>query len=78
MLTAIHRKDAMRLLRDKKPHRLRLWKISTGDILTYHQATYIGAYQRKGMTRLRLYPSNEIRAFRDFALFEIDNLKIYW
>lgn len=75
---SIHRKDAMRLLRDGKSHHLRLWKISTGDILTYRQAVYIGAHQRKGVIRVRLLPSKQIRAFREFALFEIDNLKIYW
>ena len=73
----IHRKEALRLLEDRQPHRLRLWKLSTGDILLYPQATCIGGFKRGGTHRVRLFPSGEIREFRDITLFEIDDMKIY-
>ena len=76
-LTAIHRKDAIRLLEDKHPHTLRLWKLSTGDILTYRNVTCVGGWNRRGIHRVRFPNSNLIREFRDVTLFEIDNLKIY-
>lgn len=73
----IHRKEALRLLEDKQMHKLRLWKISTGDILLYAQAMCIGGFKRGGTHRVRLHPSGEIREFRDITLFEIDDMKIY-
>lgn len=75
---SIHRADAIRLLEDGQPHKLRLWKIATGDILTYHAATFVGAHKKAGTHRVRLEPSGVIRAFRDVTLFEIDDLSIYF
>lgn len=73
----IHRKDALHLLEDRHPHRLRLWKLSTGDILVYGQAVCVGDFKRGGTHRVRLFPSGEVREFRDITLFEIDDMKIY-
>ena len=77
MNKAIHRNEAIRLLEDGRQHRLRLWKISTGDILAYNTATCIGVHKRRGIHRVRLSPSGEIREFRDVCLFEIDGKTIY-
>lgn len=74
----IHRKDALRLLSDHHPHRLRLWKFSTGEILLYPRAVRIGAHQRGGMVRVQLQPSGEIRTFHEFCLFEIDDILIHF
>ena len=74
----IHLNQALRLLRDERPHRLRLWKISTGDILTYPSAVAIGHHTRGALQRVRLSGSGEIRAFRVRCLFEIDGRRIYW
>ena len=74
----IHRNDALHLLEDRQPHRLRLWKLSTGDILLYAQAVCIGGFKRGGTHRVKLFPSGEVREFRDITLFEIDNMKIYF
>lgn len=76
--TSIALPDALRLLRDGRRHRLRLWKISTGDILTYPAAVSTGHHTRGALQRVRLLPSGEIRAFRVRALFEIDGMRIYW
>lgn len=75
---SIHRNDALHLLADGRPHRLRLWKLQTGDILTYPRATFLSRHTRGGTHRVRLIPSGEIRKFRDCCLFEIDDMKIYW
>ena len=74
----LHLKDALRLLEDGGPHRLRVWKLSTGDILTYEGARCAGGWKRRGTHRVRLPRSGLLREFRDVTLFEIDNLKIYW
>lgn len=76
-IEAIHRKDAFALLRDGQPHKLRLWKLSTGEILTYTRAVYVSHHVRKGIHRVYLPTSSCIRAFRDITLFEIDDLRIY-
>ena len=77
-LTSIHRNDAVRLLSDGHAHRLRLWKLSTGDILTYEHATLMGRHVRGGSAKVRLHPSGEVRQLRLVCLFEIDGLSIYW
>ena len=75
--TTIHRRDAFRRLEDRQPHQLRLWKISTGDILHYKEATFVGQNRRGGTHRIRIPLSGVIREFRDITLFEIDGLRVY-
>lgn len=76
-ITALHRRDALRLLEDGQPHDLRVWKLSTGDILLYKGAVCCGSHLRGGTHRIRLPLSGLIREFRDITLFEIDGLKVY-
>lgn len=77
MRQAIHIKEAVTMLKDRKPHQLRVWKLSTGDILNYTEAVYLGSNERGGTITVRLSRSKETRTFRRVCLFEIDNLKIY-
>lgn len=65
------------MLKDRKPHQLRVWKLSTGDILNYNEAVYLGSNERGGTITVRLSRSKETRTFIRVCLFEIDNLKIY-
>lgn len=74
---AIHMKDAVKLLKDRQPHRLRVWKMQTGDILTYKDAVYVGSNERGGTVTVRLLRSRQVRTFRKICFFEIDNLNIY-
>ena len=74
---ALHRRDAFRLFEDGQPHELRVWKISTGDILHYKNAVCSGMYKRGGTHRISIPLSGVIREFRDITLFEIDGLKVY-
>lgn len=77
MRQAIHIKEAVAMLKDRKPHQLRVWKLSTGDILNYNEAVYLGSNERGGTITVCLSRSKETRTFRRVCLFEIDNLKIY-
>ncbi len=72
----IHYKDAMRLLECRMPVTLRLWKLSTGDVLTYTDVVCFSAYRRGGTHKVR-FPNGEIREFRDVTLFEINEKTIY-
>lgn len=73
----MHWRDAVALLESGKPVKLRLWKLSTGDILTYPDAICIGGHRRGGTHRVRFLRSGEIREFRDITLFEINGYDIY-
>lgn len=75
--TRIHQAEARRLLRDGQPHRLKLWKLSTGEILLYPRAVFHSEYCKRRNTRVLLLPSGQIREFRNYTLFEIDDMKIY-
>lgn len=76
--TSIHRHDALRLLEDGEPHKLRVWKLSTGDIITYTDAIHSSADVKTGTHRVRLKASGQIRKLRDVLLFEIDDLSVYF
>ena len=75
--TRIHQAEARRLLRDGQPHRLKLWKLSTGEILLYPRAVFHSEYCKRRNTRVLLLPSGQIREIRNYTLFEIDDMKIY-
>lgn len=74
----IYLKDALRLLEDKGAHDLKVWKLSTGDILSYKGAVCVGGWSRGGTHRVKLPQSALIREFRDVTLFEVDGMEVYW
>ena len=74
---AIHQKEALQLLKEEGPHKLRLWKMSTGDILEYPQAYLLNYSPRRGIAKVRLQPSCVIHEFHLFCLHQIDDLDIY-
>ena len=76
--TSIHRLDALRLLEDGEPHKLRVWKLSTGDILTYTDAVCMGRHTVAGTHRVKLRESGQVRCLRDILLFEIDDLSVFF
>lgn len=77
MPAPIYKADALRLLADGKPHTLRVWKMSTGEILRYENAIFVSRTAIKGTHKVRLPMSHVIREFRDVTLFEIDGRKIF-
>lgn len=76
MDNTIHYKDAFALLETRVPVNLRLWKMSTGDILEYKGVVCISEHRRGGTHKVR-FPNGEIREFRDVTLFEINGKKIF-
>lgn len=72
----IYYKDAFKLLEIGTPVDLRLWKLSTGDILTYKGVVCISVHRRGGTHKVR-FPNGQIREFRDITLFEINGKTIY-
>ncbi len=73
----LHFRDAMAMLETGLPVTLKVWKLSTGDILTYRDAICIGSHWRGGIHRVKLPDSNLIRAVRDITIFEINGYEIY-
>lgn len=72
----LHWRDAIALLETGHPCDIKVWKLSTGDILTYKGVVCIGGHWRKGTHRVRIPASNLIREFRDITLFEINGYEI--
>lgn len=73
---AIHLRDALALLESGQPCDLKVWKLSTGDIITYRRAVCFGSSFRRGIHRIRLEGSALAREFRDITLFEINGYEI--
>ena len=69
-------KDAFKLLEMGKPVDLRLWKLSTGDILSYKGVVCFSVHRRGGTHKVR-FPNGQVREFRDITLFEINGKTIY-
>lgn len=76
-LKALHISDALRLLKDGEPHKLRLLKLSDGTLMIYKGARHIGGHVTRGNVRVKLAESELIRQFKVVALMEIDDLKVY-
>lgn len=72
----IHWKDAIALLESRQPVDLKVWKISTGDIIEYRGAVCIGSHWRGGTHLVRLPESHLQRRLRDITLFEINGYEI--
>lgn len=73
----IHWKDAITLLESRQPCTLRVWKLSTGDIIVYEDAVCTGVGWRQGTHKIKAAGSGLTREFRDITLFEINGLEIY-
>lgn len=72
----IHWRDAIAMLESGQPCDLAVWKLSTGDIIRYHDVTCIGSHWRRGIHRIKLPESHLIREFRDITLFEINGYEV--
>lgn len=73
----MHWRDAILLLESGQKCTLKLWKLSTGDILVYENAVCIGKHWRGGTHTVKLPMSGLTRTFRDITLFEINGYEIY-
>lgn len=77
MTKRIHITEAMKALRSGKPCELKVWKSTTGDILEYRNATFVGHDKRRGTFRIRLNTSHQIREFRDVCVFEFNGIEVH-
>lgn len=77
MIKVIHRKDAMRLLESRQPCNIRVWKLSTGDIIEYKGVRCVGSHWRGGTHLIMLPNSGLKREFRDITMFEINGMEVY-
>lgn len=77
MIKVIHRLDAIRLLESGQPFNIRVWKLSTGDIIDYKGIRCVGSHWRGGTHKILLPNSGLIREFRDISMFEINGMTIY-
>lgn len=72
----LHWRDAIALLESGQPVTLKVWKLSTGDIIVYRDVVCISAHWRRGIHRIKLPESHLLREFRDITLFEINGYEI--
>lgn len=75
-IKCVHWKDAVALLESGQPCTLKVWKLSTGDIIEYRDAICVGKHWRGGTHLVRLPGSHLHRRFRDITLFEINGYEI--
>jgi hypothetical protein len=73
----LHITQALELLRNGKPCELSVWKATTGDILEYRNVVFLGRDAKKGIVRIKLQTSRQIREFRDVCLFRINDMEVY-
>lgn len=69
--------DAIALLESGKRVSIKVWKLSTGDILSYDDCVCIGSHRRGGTHMIECAGSSLVREFRDVTMFEINGLEIY-
>ena len=74
---SIHWRDAIAMLETGHPVDIKVWKLSTGDIIEYRRVRCVGSHWRGSTHRIRLPQSGEIREFRDITLFEINGYEVY-
>lgn len=72
----IHWRDAFALLESGQPVDLKVWKLSTGDIIPYKGVVCTGSHWRKGIHRIFIPSSKLPREFRDITLFEINGYEV--
>lgn len=73
----IHHSDAMRLINTGEPVDLKVWKVSTGDILELKGVQAAGGHWRGGTHLFKFPESQVLRRIRDICIFEINNMTIY-
>lgn len=67
---------ARRMMDTKESVDLKVWKISTGEILEYRGVKCISSHFRGG-TRKLLFENGEIREVRDVCIFEINSMEVF-
>nr|DAY94271.1 MAG TPA: hypothetical protein [Caudoviricetes sp.] len=75
-MRAIHINEARKILDSQDPVDLKVWEMSTGEILEYTEVVCFSSYFRGGTRKLR-FPNKQIREVRDVCIFEINGLEVF-
>lgn len=76
-MNRIHLNDARRILDSGEAVDLIVWKMATGEILTYNELKCFSSYFRGGTRKLRFVRSNEIREVRDVCIWKINGMEVF-
>lgn len=76
MSHAIHITTLKRMLQSPDPVDLKLWTRSS-EIQCWHRCISLRYDFYKGMRRMKLLDSNEIRQLRDVCVFEINGIEVF-
>ncbi len=72
----MHLNEARELLRNKEECDIRVFKMSTGEPITYKDVVCTGWDIRKGVHRIKL-PNGQRRTFRDIMLISYNGHSIF-
>lgn len=73
----IHTSLLRKILRDNVPFNCKVWKISTGEILTYNNVVCTSSNFEKNSAKLLFTESREVRSVRIICIFEVNDEEIY-
>ncbi len=73
----IHISVARKIINNKKPFNCKVWKGSTGDIITYNNVVCTSSNFKNNTINIKILSSGQIRKFRIVTLFEINDEEIY-
>jgi hypothetical protein len=73
----IHTSILRKILRDGKPFNCKVWKIGTGEILSYNNVVCTSSNFERNTANLLFVESRQIRKVRVICIFEINDEEIY-
>lgn len=73
----IHTSLLRKILRDNVPFNCKVWKISTGEILTYNNVVCTSSNFERNTANLLFVESREVRKVRIICIFEVNDVEIY-
>lgn len=73
----IHISVVRKILRDGKPFNCKVWKGTTGEILTYNNVVCTSTNFERNTANFIFVESREVRKTRMISIFEINDEEIY-
>jgi len=73
----IHTSLLRKILRDGKPFNCKVWKGTTGEILTYNNVVCTSSNFQRNTANLIFVESRELRTVRIISIFEVNDEEIY-
>jgi len=72
----IHISVVRKILREGKPFNCRVWKGTTGEILTYNNVVCTSSNFKRNTANLIFVESREVRTVRVISIFEVNDEEI--